>query len=708
MLGGIFSAIGYVSVRENDGKITINGFKTALFEKDITNIWNTSKVVHMLSKMTSYYVEFRSFYAIEFLYIVRQIQAYSGKLNVARRTYKKIEEELIANTWLNSIDRQVSNRLDYGAISRFTITPLEHQSNFLKTYDVLSQKYRLNGYILGAAPGSGKTIINFLLAEMTNAETVFILSPKNAIDRVWNDTINGIFKNTPSYWISSSGEPLVVGRKYYLFHYERLEEVYTFFKNKKLGRVYIGIDESHNFNDLKSNRTQMLCEFVKALKPMDVIFSSGTPVKAMGAEIIPILRCIDRMFTPMVEKQFRDVFGLSTTRAIDILANRMGMITYRVEKANVVGNTVHTYDIDVTMDNAKEYTLENIQKIMVSFIRERMDYYKSNLVYFHKQYFDCLTIYESTLKNPGEWTEYRQYRNYAATINKGFDPVMHLTESLFCNSYEKNKIIPALPQSMRDTFKNVKSIYKYYHLKVQGEALGRILGRMRTNCNLDMIWAMDNYVIRPTKFPLGGGKIDLPGLINQGAKKTVIFTSYVEVVLEADKLLRERGFNPVLIYGETNKNLAQLIENFAKDPDLNPIVATYQSLSTAVPLVMANQCVMLNAPFRIHEYDQATSRVDRLGQTEIVNIFNIYLNTGNEANISTRSVDIMKWSKDQVNAILGISSDAPAIESVKNDDEFINAHIHLAVEAAGCEDLLEQAPVGESADAPVKVKRLGW
>lgn len=71
---------------------------------------------------------------------------------------------------------------------------------------------------------------------------------------------------------------------------------------------------------------------------------------------------------------------------------------------------------------------------------------------------------------------------------------------------------------------------------------------------------------------------------------------------------------------------------------------------------LADSVVFLNMSFRIHEYKQAIARLDRIGQPETVKAYQVFLDTGVVPNISTRSNDILAWSRDMVDAIMGTKS----------------------------------------------------
>lgn len=659
---------GLTVAQEKNNVVTISGFKTDPLMASLENRWNTSKIGNnMFRKVRRMMLEIDDFFLPDFAYILKTLET-DRRSRVGRRMIQDCLNGIYDNTWLRqTTEENPKPRLKWENLDRLKWTLLKHQENFLKLYDRNTVKYGLNGYILGAAPGSGKTFMGIALSEMLETDITIVLCPKNAVDRVWVDTLVGVFKKPTSYWNSTSGEPLREGCRYYVAHYEQLGALLAFFSGRAgFGKkINIILDESHNMNEIKSQRCENFIELCKVTKAVDILWASGTPIKAMGSEVIPILRTIDPLFFPKVEERFKAIFGLSSSRGLDILAHRLGYMTFKVDKSVVVGNKIEKYRVDVKMPNSEKYTLDSVRAAMTAFVQERTKYYQANLKMYHQQYFDALREYEATIDR-SEWPAYREYRATAELLHRGYDPMIHKTEPILCNNYEKRKIIPALGKRSAVEFKGARSVYKYVDMKIQGEALGRILGRLRSECNTEMVKAYRNYMVTELstgeKYPS-----NLIDIVDQSAKKSVLFTSYVEVVDQVAKVFEEAGASPLKVYGTTNKDLPSIVKVFERDPKANPLAATLQSLSTAVPLIMANTVVFLNAPFRAHEYEQAQSRVDRLGQTEIVHIYDVYLDTGTEPNISTRSSDIMDWSKAQVEAIVGTGGYAPALEDLRED-----------------------------------------
>lgn len=670
MFDNIVSFITGVEVKELENKVVrVLGLKTFEFIHQIDRFWKTSKITSFLfKKVASRQLDIHPFFVPDFYYICKKLMG-ERRARINRTAVQQVIDGLMTNSWIKSVYADnIPNRLDFSALNRFLVAPLKQQIDFLRIYNENVTKWQLLGYILGAAPGSGKTYMGYALSECLNTDITICIVPKNSVLDVWVATPKWMFREQPKLWNSLGGEPLTKGYRYYIFHYEQIDRALEFFKkgyeDKKINIV---LDESHNLNELSSQRTQLIIDLVKAVKCQDTLWSSGTPIKAMGSEVIPILRCIDPFFDEEAESRFRKIYGLSSSRALDILAHRLGFMTFLVDKAVAVGNKVEYFRVDVSIKNGNDYTLTTLKLEMRKFIAERVEYYKANMDKYVDHFKQGLRFYERTLKTRDQIRDFEEYVRVVDLLHFHFDPFIHKTEPIFCNAYEKKYILPALPKELRDSFKNARSVYKYVNLKVQGEALGRVLGRKRMQCNVDMLDGANHY--RVTDLQTGEKyETSLFDIVENSIKKTVIFTSYVEVVDRVYADFKKAGAHPVRVYGDTNNDLSAILKTFTNEPKIDPLIATLQSLSTAVPLIMANTEVFLNSPFRIHEKVQAVARVDRLGQTETVQIFDVFLDTGEDPNISTRSSDIMEWSKEMVDTMLGLKgASVAALEELRED-----------------------------------------
>lgn len=640
MLSRARRLLGTIKVEETpEGQVEVSGLPADIIQRDIYRIWNTSRVGNfMFTHIGHSDLSFASFFAPDVDYTFSTIIEHpNGWANI--RAMRRVVEELRAESWLKNVYLDHPDILDYKQLDRMKVTLLPNQTQFLERYNHNVPRYKLRGFVLSMPAGTGKTIAGLALATCLKVKKTIIVSPKHAVYKVWQATVNSVFKQTPKVWIAADGKPIDNSAEVFIFHYEALDMARHWAKGLAGQHTIVILDESHNLNEITAARTQYFVELCHNLECQHVIWSSGTSFKAMGSEAIPMMRTLDPFFNPGVEERFRKIYGRNADRAKDILRNRLGLISFRVDKATVVDNKVQTHDVNVVIPNGEAYTLHSIRQEMVAFITQRLDYYQKNMKAYQQFYLDCMDLHEKTLRSEEQRRAFSTYKQYIQLIRRGYDPVLMKQEALYCNQYELQVIIPSLPQPMRADFKDTRSVIKYVQLKVQGECLGRILGKRRSQCHVDMV-------------PYCG----VDKIIDGSEKKTVIFSSFVEVVDKLRDHLTAKGYKPLVVYGDTNKNLNQIISQFADDIDANPLIATYQSLSTAVPLVMANTAIMMNAPFRDYEYEQATSRVNRLGQDAQVHIWNMKLDTGKEGNISTRSHEILAWSKEQVDAILGIST----------------------------------------------------
>ena len=643
MFSGFKRLIGSIDVREDEKLIHIEGLPADVIARDITKIWSTSKIaMYMFTKMGRSNVSFNKFFAPDVVYTLETILKLRSR-NYNNRALQKIVDMLYEHTWLKGIrhDETQPDILDFDGLDDLNVNLLPHQAEFLNLYNEMVPKMKLKGYILAAAPGSGKTINSIALGCCLNADVFIEIVPKPAVYEVWDKTLSTLFRHPEkhTFWTTTNGKPLEWGYRHYVFHYEQLPKAIEFFKANKhrMRKPFMIVDESHNLNELGSLRTNLWIELCKTIDCRHVLPMSGTPMKAIGAEAIPILTVLCEDFNEDAQLRFKEIFGKNSVRANDILRNRLGQMMFKVD--NVVDNNRKEIQKNIEMPNGGVYTLDAVKDVMKKFIEERMQYYKANFKGFQQIYYTACDIYYRSLRNGADINEYKKYQGYISQIIQGYDPKTMKDMVMFCNKFEKQKIAPVLPRDLKISFLDARSVVKYMDLKVQGEALGRILGKMRAQCHIDMV-------------PYVG----MPELIDGSLSKTLIFTSYVGVVKAADEYLRNEGYKPLLVYGETNKDLKAIIKQFDTDVDLNPLIATYDSLSTAVPVISASTMINLNAPFRDYEYKQAIARVDRIGQKFPVTIWNVFLDTKGVPNISTRSNDILNWSREMVDSIMGTNS----------------------------------------------------
>lgn len=654
------SIFGIIYAEENAKDIVLRGVKVKTISRDLMRIWSTSKIEqYMFSKFRYDVISFPKFFAPEVHYILRQLL--TGKyMTTSKGIVRKALAALEENTWLAGLEQEPVKILDRTKANLFKFNALEHQARFFDVFEDIVTRYQLNGYLLSAAPGAGKTFTSLLLAEMLHASTVVLVVPKNSQYTVWNQHLKEVYKEPQDAWIAIEGKDYT-GQRFIITHYEGLEDTLAVCGRFNNANTVVVLDESHNFNEIDSKRTQLFVELCKRVKSKYTLWSSGTPIKALGYESIPLLRTIDKYFTPDVEFRFKKIFGRDAKRALDILKNRMGIISYKVEKNEFVDNKPSTENISIKIPNGDKYTLEVVGQVMTDYIKKNLKYYLDNMKHFEAIYNQAMKEHEKYLKDRGSKEDYKQYQEYIKEIRRGFDPRTMSHMSMYCNNYENTQIIPNLSKDLKAPFKNARAVVKYPQLKVLGEALGNVLAKKREECQIEL--ALHSK---------------LEDVVDKAVKKTVIFTSYVGVVKELEKYFKAKGYNPLVVYGETNKELPNIVKQFEVDAKADPLIATYKSLSTAVPLIMADQAVFTNMPWRDYELTQAKARIDRLGQDTPVKFVFTTLDTGDKPNLSTRSSDILAWSKEQIAAIMGDSysdADASVINSTLSMESFTDADI---------------------------------
>jgi hypothetical protein len=639
MLSALRRLTGLIDTQEQGDFIHISGLPGDMVAKDIMSVFQTSKIANnIFSHIGTSDVSFHRWFAPDLVTVFNRILA-TDDSKYHLRAMRKVIEQLMEKTWLQNTVKEYPDILDTSQLKNMKVTLFDYQDEFIALYNRNVPRYGLTGYLLGAPPGSGKTILGLATQLCRMRQTVVIACPKNAVVDVWEKTICNVFHKKPSYWTTLQGTMPRPGLQYYVVHYDAFEKFMNATRGFAFKDTGILLDESHKLNEFDTGRTQLFIKMcVDHLHSQDTIWASGTPIKAVGAEATPIFTTIDPMFNnPDLQQRFRQIYTKTAYKANEILNARLGKVHFTIARERFRTDKPTFKTVMVKIPNAQEYTLPAIREELRKFMDERKAHYLANMSDYKKRYHQVLDRFEETISDEDTQRNFEQYKKWVKLISKT-DQLAEVKDQIrWCNDFEKKVIIPALSKEDKETFKDTKSVVKYYALKVQGEALGKIVGGKRAKCIVDLV-------------PYAG----LPELIDHSLSKTLIFTSYVEVLKAANAYLKGEGYQPLLVFGETNSELPSMVKKFGGDENADPMMATYKSLAEAVPITMASTLITLNDPFRDYELNQAIARVDRIGQPNPVTVVRCYLDTGAEPNISTRSRDILEWSKEQVQQIMGV------------------------------------------------------
>lgn len=668
-----------VEVDPVSNKVTITGLRFLYVCRDLEKYIGAKMLYSILDNVSYSRLVFSMFYLPDFYHAINTLltdpkfkrRIRSGRELLAIRTeLEKIP--LIANIKIiNETDPNTIPKIDKSKLNKIfnNIKLFDYQDKFIDDCIWKSKLLGLNGYLLDAPPGAGKTAASISLMEVLDADTIIVVCPKKAVNDVWDETINRIYKEPQSYSMSlpvlhgpSKPAGFDINNHFIVCHYESLGKLNDYLNSIKIPnkKYAVVLDESHLMNSHNSERSIQFRELVSKIDPIFCLWMSGTPIKALGTETMTMFATIDRLFDKSVYKSFLKVFGISGVYAISVMAHRLQLVRSEI-KTKGSGVEQFTHKVKVTLQNGADYTLKTISNKMIDYVKERKEYYQKNAKKYEDDFFSSIEVYRScVVKGRGDTGFFRadleDYLAKAKTLHNGYSPTdeKHKRYVIECNHYEDKVIIPRLPNDVKKIFRKAKSVYKYVELTIMGEALGNILGKARSRCNADMV----KQLVTDAKVISEDGEIyqsNLPDLILNAQAKTIIFTDYVEVVKETEYQLKLKGFKPISIFGETTSGngLALQTKIFKEDSEINPLITTYKTLSEAVPLTEANRVIFLNLPFRSGTYEQAVKRANRIGQTLDVDLFEVTLDTGEEPNISTRNEDILKWSEEQVALILG-------------------------------------------------------
>lgn len=694
----MFEVFKSPTIKEDTSKnqIIVEGINLKLVYRDFEKYIGSKMLYNILDKSSRWEMKFQKFYLPDMYHVVLELlnnDKFKRRI-VSRSKLQKLKElfetiplvqniKLIQNTKDEDIPVVNKSILKNIFVPGFKL--FEHQDKFIDNCLFKSKLMDLRGYLLDAGPGLGKTINSIALMELLGADKIIVVCPKKAVIDVWEETINRIYSKPQTYNLSidsvKGGKVKLANfsldSKFMVCHFESLDKLVASLRNIPSGRYGIVLDEAHGMNSYKSQRSTLFRELNKIVNPYFCLWMSGTPLKALGSETMTMFETIDKLFTPEVVKSFNSVFGISGVYAASVMANRLQLVKATI-KAQGSGVEQFTYQSKVALPDAWKYTLTTIREEMKKYIRERTAFYNEFRDEYIEEYFESIEEFKVNLGSNFDTKMQIALDEYLAKtkeLHNGYNPTspVHKQYIIDCNYFEDKVIIPILSNKTKKIFRKAKSVYKYVELTIIGETLGNVIGRKRTECNKAIVEAMAKSFTVVNEESKETYETNLSEVIRDAEAKTLIFTDYVDVLKRCNEILLEEGFHPITIFGETTTTigLSNQVKQFKENTKINPLITTFKTLSEAVPLTEANTVIFLNLPFRSGTYDQAVKRANRIGQTKDVHLYEVTLDTGNEENISTRNLDILKWSEEQVSILMGDKKGEMEVVSKLTIDHFL-------------------------------------
>lgn len=560
---------------------------------------------------------------------------------------------------MNVIDEQIigayraKHKLDMDAIKQtMKYQPLKQQEHVYESYLKVTSMNGSRGMLLDAGVGTGKTYMSLSLSVALHSDVVLVIAPLPTIERVWVESLSGkgcLYKHKQPYYNVNSSEPYK-GEKYVIAHYEAMDKVIPLYEEYNLNMDTIIVDEVHNFNTLNSERTKTLIKITDTIPFTHAIPMSGTPIKASPKDMIPLLKIISADFTDVIMRRFLKVYKGRSAIMEHVLSERYSDYTVSVKKSNSDMQPVTTRVAKIKIKNGSYYTLEAISKRLIKYVDDRTKELTKQLPMYTTRYNDLYARAKLVLIDTGQLKE-DDFVDYDHNIEVILGAYKHgrLTqvgdEIRDANLFERKYIEPVLNSQEKVLFRDAKTVYKYLDLKVRGEALANVVMKAREDCYSELA---------------ANGKM-LKGFINGAAKKTLIFSQYTRVCDSARDTAAQLKFKPITVYGDTSKDLTRNVNIFINREDVNPLISTYKSLSTGVPLIVANVVVMYGLPYRQYQFDQTVGRAWRTGQDTPVVVYIAELETGDDKNITDRDFDIIDFYRKEVSRFTG-NDDVIAID----------------------------------------------
>lgn len=630
-----------VVLQKTDSLLTLTNFPGFSFCEDIHFHWEISNLENgnkLFNSVKSTSITFNRFFLPEVLFILNELSS-------QKKTTMPLDIIMQAKIALQTEASTLANihykKLDTERLKDFNLTPLSHQKPFYYAYDRKFKVKGLNGCFLAGDVGCGKTLMSTSVMHCSDAEAVIVVCPKRSIDDIWVPSLSipekSFFHEPQKSWVvGDAKKKFDLTCKYFIFNYEKLETALFLVKALEGKRIGIILDECHKCNEETSKATERFLKVCKEANSENIIWMSATPIKALGTEMIQALKTFDPSFTGDCEERFKKTFT-NVDKAAEILSKRFKEMSHLITREEYMETPKPDIKrVDVKLDDpllSKHFEYDSFMEEASELTKKRLKECISTGGYLEK-YAEILRKHEEPLKDEKDIEAFKKYFKILNTIlSSGFESVKN-AEANFCNRYERTVIAKTMSIEEETIFNDLRKIVKNPASIAADEVMSFFHNR-RQEC-----------------FATIAAQYDYVSHVKNARKKVVVFSEYIVALKAIKEQLSKAGIGYAAVHTDAGQTSEEALHAFRNDDKCRIILTTYKSLSESIPLIEAADMIFVNPPYREYTMKQAIGRCDRLLQDEQIYGFNLILNTGDKLNLSTRTEEIMKWSEEQVNAII--------------------------------------------------------
>lgn len=551
-----------------------------------------------------------------------------------RTEYKEIVSLLAQHPRIEALERPMEEVPGdiMGKLNNLGIELKPYQKEFLYYYWNATHKVKLDGFLMAFEQGLGKTFTAISTVYALDLFPCIITAPKSTIIS-WRDSITRLL---PSKFLKE--DVLTVADKFYICNYEALTKLPGYISTKPRSMI---VDEIQNFRYMNTARVRNVLDLQYSYNIHNILALSGTPIKALASEFVPVMNMIDPMFrdSDMAQRIFTHLYntGKYDNIASAVLQERLKLYMIRKEASKELNlPDMKKYDITLKIGNIKPYTLPVVMSNVQNYVRNGLEARnKHDVEMLYDTLEKLLSMFQEQITTKGVAYSNDYLEEYILMVRKieKMDPMgnpRYKELMLKIRAIEKDMrtAISDLGKQIAQTRREITS----YRFILLGRALGEYFIRGKIRLLNEVVSENINT---------------LKNIITNAHKKTIIFTTFREPLVTLKKLLDQIGINNMLVESAADYN--NNFNKFKDNPNIRVIMGTLQALGTGTDGLQycCDTIIFLNRPFRSTDLQQAEARIHRQGQDSTCHYYYINVDPTNP-NVLSHEEQINEWSKQML------------------------------------------------------------